>query len=94
MNNPMNVIIRKGNLGENDIVVFDLDVECNLNMIWCIDQNGGGEACMEYYDNTIPVTPAEEAEAIQMIQRNYGIEDIKIAKRLTIQRKHTIWNWN
>jgi len=88
----MEVIIRKGNLGENDIVAFDVTKQCEEDYIFCIDMNGNADtACIDYYNNSTSVTPAEENKMINYLKEKYNT-DIKIRKNLTKKLKESIWN--
>ena len=87
----MNVIIRKGNLGENDLVAFDLDIRCNFGMIWCIDKNGSGEACLDYYHNTKKADESEVREMVTMLTDAYE-EEVNVKQKLTSKATKYIWS--
>jgi len=85
------MIIRQGNLGEDDIVAFDLEISCNRGFIWCIDKNGGSEACLDYFHNTTKPDEAEAESFIRTLENNY---DISINRKYRLSRKklNSIWS--
>jgi hypothetical protein len=87
----MNVIIREGNLGEDDLVAFDLDTRCNFGMIWCVDRNGSGEACMDYYHNTKKADDSRVREMVNFLEKCYD-EKVTVKHRLSYATQKRIWS--
>ena len=87
----MNVIIRKGNIGENDLVAFDLDIKCNLGFIWCIDKDGSSEACLDYYHNSKKADESEVREMVTMLENAYN-EKVNVKQRLSSKATKYIWS--
>lgn len=92
--NISELIIRKGTLGENDIVAFDLTVKCNNGYIWCIDENGGSEAIIDYYYNSKKINESEAKAFLRKLKKENKLStsEIKVRYKLTDKDKKNIWN--